>query len=253
MLRLQGVPARLVTGFSATNKNPLTGYFEVRALDAHAWVEAYFPAHGWVTFEPTPAYYLPRPPETTTTAQSLKAYMEQLQAADELLKNSDAADSIDDISVAAILASLRENLLYLINVTILLAMRVWSALKMPVVILVAACLIGTGLFYLFRVPVLNLLSLARIKSLSPRDSNRVVLTSYHEIEAVLARKGLARSGAHTLEEYSSALAKQTFSQPLAQLQRIYSLVSYGGHRSTEEEAKTARDCFLNIYRSFRKD
>ena len=55
MLRLQGVPARLVTGFSATNKNPLTGYFEVRALDAHAWVEAYFPAHGWVTFEPTPA------------------------------------------------------------------------------------------------------------------------------------------------------------------------------------------------------
>lgn len=253
MLRLQGVPARLVTGFSATNKNPLTGYFEVRALDAHAWVEAYFPAYGWVTFEPTPAYYLPRPPETTTTAQSLKAYMEQLQAADELLKNSEAADSIDDISVAAILASLRESLLYLINVSILLAIRLWSALKMPFAILVSACLICMGLFYLFRVPVLNLLSLARIKSLSSRDSNRVVLTSYQEIEAVLGRKGLARSGAHTLEEYSSALAAHPFSQALTQLQSMYSQVSYGGHRSSEEEANTARDCFLNIYRSFRKD
>jgi len=253
MLRLHGVPARLVTGFSATNKNPLTGYFEVRALDAHAWVEAYFPAHGWVTFEPTPAYYLPRPPQTTTTAQSLKSYMEQLQAADELLKSSEAADSIDDISVAAILASLRENLLYLINVSILLVMRLWSALKIPVAILVAACLISIGLFYLFRVPVLNLLSLARIKSLSARDSNRVVLASYHEIEAVLARKGLARRAAQTLEEYSSALATQGFSQPLTRLQSMYSHVSYGGHRSSEDEANTARDCFLNIYKSFRKD
>ena len=124
---------------------------------------------------------------------------------------------------------------------------------MPFAILVSACLICMGLFYLFRVPVLNLLSLAKIKSLSSRDSNRVVLTSYQEIEAVLGRKGLARSGAHTLEEYSSALAAHPFSQALTQLQSMYSQVSYGGHRSSEEEANTARDCFLNIYRSFRKD
>ena len=251
MLRLRGVPARLVTGFSATNKNPLTGYFEVRALDAHAWVEAYFPAHGWVTFEPTPAYYLPRPPETTTTAQSLKSYMEQLQAADELLKSSEAADSLEELSVSAVISSLRASLLYLINVTILLTMQLWSALKMPAAILLVAGLISTGLFYLLRFPMMNLLALARIKSLSVRDANHVVLTSYHEIEAVLARKGLPRSGAYTLEEYGSSLAAQTFNKQLRRLQEMYSQVSYGAHLSSEDEANAARDCFLSIYKSLR--
>jgi hypothetical protein len=29
--------------------------YVVRQSDAHSWVEAYFPRHGWVTFDPTPA------------------------------------------------------------------------------------------------------------------------------------------------------------------------------------------------------
>ncbi len=32
-----------------------TGEYVVRDLDAHSWVEAYFPRLGWVTFDPTPA------------------------------------------------------------------------------------------------------------------------------------------------------------------------------------------------------
>lgn len=59
MLRSLGIPARLVTGYAANDYNPLTGYFEVRRLDAHAWAEAYFPEYGWVTFQPTPSFELP--------------------------------------------------------------------------------------------------------------------------------------------------------------------------------------------------
>src|SRR6185436_13957542 len=32
-----------------------TGKFVVKELDAHAWVEVYFPLYGWVEFEPTPS------------------------------------------------------------------------------------------------------------------------------------------------------------------------------------------------------
>ena len=32
----------------------------MRDLDAHSWVEAYFPSYGWVTFDPTPAIAPPR-------------------------------------------------------------------------------------------------------------------------------------------------------------------------------------------------
>ena len=54
MLRTVGIPARLVTGFLATEWNEYGGYFTVRQRDAHAWVEVYFPHSGWITMDPTP-------------------------------------------------------------------------------------------------------------------------------------------------------------------------------------------------------
>jgi len=55
MLRGLGVPARLVTGFLATEWNDFGQYYTVRQRDAHAWVEVYYPNSGWVTIDPTPA------------------------------------------------------------------------------------------------------------------------------------------------------------------------------------------------------
>src|SRR5262249_30221051 len=53
MLRASGVPARLVTGFGPGERNLFTGYWEVRNSDAHAWVEVFYPGHGWVPYDPT--------------------------------------------------------------------------------------------------------------------------------------------------------------------------------------------------------
>jgi len=55
MLRTLGIPSRVVNGFRSDEFNDLTGNYIVRAKDAHAWVEAYFPGYGWQTFDPTPA------------------------------------------------------------------------------------------------------------------------------------------------------------------------------------------------------
>ena len=54
MLRSQGVPARLVTGFLGAELNPLEGYYVVRQQNAHAWVEAYTLSRGWRVYDPTP-------------------------------------------------------------------------------------------------------------------------------------------------------------------------------------------------------
>ncbi len=54
MLRSIGIPARLANGFQSGVYNPFSGYYTVRASDAHVWVEAYFPGYDWVTFDPTP-------------------------------------------------------------------------------------------------------------------------------------------------------------------------------------------------------
>ena len=61
MLRTLRIPARLVTGFRTGEFNDLTGQYVVRASNAHAWVEAYFPGYGWVSFDPTPAGSLSTP------------------------------------------------------------------------------------------------------------------------------------------------------------------------------------------------
>jgi len=53
LLRSVGVPARFVVGFDAGERNPLTGYFEVRESDAHSWVEVYYPTIGWMEYDPT--------------------------------------------------------------------------------------------------------------------------------------------------------------------------------------------------------
>jgi hypothetical protein len=59
MLRTQGIPARMITGFRTGEFNDLSGQYVVRASNAHAWVEAYFPGYGWISFDPTPGGALP--------------------------------------------------------------------------------------------------------------------------------------------------------------------------------------------------
>jgi hypothetical protein len=53
MLRAEGVPARVASGFAPGEFDPGTGISTVRENHAHSWVEAYFPRYGWITFEPS--------------------------------------------------------------------------------------------------------------------------------------------------------------------------------------------------------
>jgi transglutaminase-like putative cysteine protease len=54
LLRIAGVPSRVVAGF-ATGMQTAPHQYTVRDLDAHDWIEVYFPGVGWVTFNPTPS------------------------------------------------------------------------------------------------------------------------------------------------------------------------------------------------------
>jgi hypothetical protein len=53
ILRVAGVPSRVVVGF-ATGEPIGHDTWAVRDEDAHAWIEVYFPGVGWVPFNPTP-------------------------------------------------------------------------------------------------------------------------------------------------------------------------------------------------------
>lgn len=53
MMRLEGIPTRIATGFLMTEWNPSGKYFIVRAKDAHSWIECYLGGM-WIQFDPTP-------------------------------------------------------------------------------------------------------------------------------------------------------------------------------------------------------
>ena len=55
LLRMGGIPARVATGFTSGSLDRRAKEYVVRDLDAHSWVEAWFPGYGWVTFDPTPS------------------------------------------------------------------------------------------------------------------------------------------------------------------------------------------------------
>jgi len=55
LLRMAGIPARVVTGFTTGSFDDKEKEYVVRDLDAHSWVEVWFPGLGWVTRDPTPA------------------------------------------------------------------------------------------------------------------------------------------------------------------------------------------------------
>jgi transglutaminase-like putative cysteine protease len=52
LLRQHGIPTRLVQGFLPGERSS-DGREVVRNAGAHAWVEVYFPAYGWIEFDPT--------------------------------------------------------------------------------------------------------------------------------------------------------------------------------------------------------
>jgi transglutaminase-like putative cysteine protease len=82
LARAAGLPARLVTGYASGTYDEAESQYVVTEAAAHAWVEIYFPSHGWIEFEPTaglpaierPAEVLPEvPAELGTLPQPITA------------------------------------------------------------------------------------------------------------------------------------------------------------------------------------
>ena len=55
LMRLAGVPARVVVGYLGGEYNDLGHFFLVRQADTHAWCEVWLPESGWTRVDPTTA------------------------------------------------------------------------------------------------------------------------------------------------------------------------------------------------------
>ena len=55
LLRINGIPARLVAGYRGGIYNNVGKYYLIRQSNAHVWVEAFIKGKGWVRYDPTPS------------------------------------------------------------------------------------------------------------------------------------------------------------------------------------------------------
>jgi len=53
MMRMAGLPARVVTGYQGGEWNEAGQFLAVHQFDAHAWVEVWFEGQGWILLDPT--------------------------------------------------------------------------------------------------------------------------------------------------------------------------------------------------------
>lgn len=54
LLRMSGIPSRIVIGYVPVSRNRFTGWYNIRFKDAHAWTEAYIKGRGWLQLDATP-------------------------------------------------------------------------------------------------------------------------------------------------------------------------------------------------------
>ncbi len=87
LLRLNGIPARFVQGYSYQFKDNKQGTKSIMGNNAHAWAEAYIDGTGWVPFEPTAG-------RTTSIDNTWKRYLPE---DDPQLVAADVAESEKDM------------------------------------------------------------------------------------------------------------------------------------------------------------
>jgi transglutaminase-like putative cysteine protease len=218
MLRSLDIPARLVTGFSASNQNPLTGYYEVRGLDAHAWVEAYFPEYGWVLFEPTAYYALPNQEVNESVSTAIADYVERL---------ADVSQTTDPEALAtqwlqwwsALFQSMGILWRHLADVLASFFQTVWYWLKGGGIFIVSlAAAVGFGLYFSRRWIKVQW-GLWRIRQLAKDVDHQDVVGLYAALEKYFSLKGRPRHAAWTVTEYGRFL-RQAFPEDSGRIELI---------------------------------
>ncbi len=207
LLRSVGIPTRLVTGYTPGTLNPVTGLLEVRNSDAHAWVEVFFPGVGWVEFEPTPGF-----PDTA------------------------------DLGGAVVRRWVWQDLLALLRTRL-----GGLAARWPVVGRLSAwgsATVRIGLWGI--VAVAGLLAAAGTWRVvghqsAPRAPQDALDDIYRQMCAALARRGLRRGQAETVDEFRRRVEAAVPLPEVAAISTLVEAAAYGGAGPDVDAIRTARD------------
>jgi hypothetical protein len=220
MLRTQGIPSRLVTGFSATNLNPLTGYYDIHALDGHAWVEAYVDGLGWMELEPTAYYDGPSVDNQTLSVEQINDYVDRQMRLQQVLAD-------EELSLEILISSLWQ-MVYLAVIWFaayvkLLFMQAWYWL-----LGVGVLMLSAQLAWPYIRPRWRSYSIRRHLDSSLQSTPESAIDHYLEaIDALLRNAGYNSSTGQTIEQYLTNIVNLDPSLDAARMSGFFNRLHYG--------------------------
>jgi protein-glutamine gamma-glutamyltransferase len=245
MLRSVGIPARYVNGFLTGEYNDIGGDFVVRASDAHSWVEVYFPAFGWLTFDPTP----PTMEKSPGMFANLARYWDWLD-----LQWSEWVINYDFIHQFTLAQNLhRVSRDWTGRLTTALAdfrrsatdrMEVWQSrlIHAPRLLeegFAVLAFISTIVVLLRpevrqRMAALWHLRMVSSKTLTPH----LATLQYNEMLRILARRGIRKAPAQTPLEFATSVPDGNLAQAVREMTEMYHSVRFGGQTPDATKASS---------------
>jgi transglutaminase-like putative cysteine protease len=228
MCRSLGIPARVAVGFFVDPEMEVLNFYEVRAFQAHAWVEVYFGDLGWIQFDPTSENLAPGEqfnffmgPDKDTLARLIR----------EILRNQDSLEEEQaeptPPSVASVIGTGIARAFWLLA-------RLWYAV-LPLLFLL----------YLFSVKLLP-----SLPGLLLPDGRRAAKSAFRLSLVRLYGIGAVRRSSESIKEYAGRMESEKGIE-LSPLAERY-LKSVFGESFNEGDAaamRGARALFLRSYRS----
>lgn len=238
LLRVAGIPARVVNGFQRGEWNEVGQYFAVRQRDAHSWVEVYFPGAGWVTFDPSPRAAFEA--QVFGPSGRLGKYFDALR----MRWNRYVIDyNVGDQALLAMNLR-RQSLAFRRSMSQAWddwSFQLWRNLRRlwrqhGTIIGALLALLAASLVFFRRNPVRGIGSAWLLRARARRAS----VAFYERMIRLLARRGCRRPPAVTAREFAAALVDQPqLHAPVAELTALYERVRFGGESLTAADQQRA--------------
>ena len=240
MLRAEGIPSRFVTGFLPGEYNDVGGDYIIRASDAHAWVEVFFPRYGWITFDPTP----PGNAMQRGLLARLALYWDWFQ-----YNWNEWVVSYDFGHQAALAQNVQRNSQQLVA-----RLKTYYQQKRREVLAYLLALDRQAEKSRYSLPVVLGLLLLMLIALRGRAIGGYVRArwslrahrkgslppelaalQYREMLKLLERRGWRKSPAQTALEFAAAIPDALFNSPVGQLTELYQSARFGAHPAKASE------------------
>jgi transglutaminase-like putative cysteine protease len=218
LMRMAGIPARVVTGYQGGEYNPLGDYWRVRQSDAHAWAEVWLPGAGWQRVDPTAAVAPERIEHALDSSQQSAG-----EPAGFLLGDGDLVarhwrtlrhlfDALDNTWNQWVLAYNPRRQMAMLR-ALGFEHPGWKELALLLVVLAGSLLAGIAGWMLLR---------------RPRQPDPVA-RAWTRYCARLARMGLARRPDEGPQDYARRVARERpdLEQPVWRITDIYTRLHYG--------------------------